>query len=197
MTSHIHSHPMILALDSHWEPHRWITTDNAMEYEAKDLVQSHIGTDVIVYHGGISNATGEQSTLKTSTIIVLKGAPRANKGHRISTLTNRSLFRRDMCICAYCQQEFDEHDLTRDHIIPRAQGGKDLWMNVVASCYGCNNAKGDRTPKEAGIQLAYVPYVPCKAEYMLLMNRRVLTDQMELLVSRIRNKDSRILKKAA
>jgi 5-methylcytosine-specific restriction endonuclease McrA len=32
---------------------------------------------------------------------------------------------------------------TRDHLIPRSQGGKRNTDNIVAACYGCNNRRGD------------------------------------------------------
>lgn len=32
---------------------------------------------------------------------------------------------------------------TRDHLIPRSQGGKRNTENIVAACYGCNNRRGD------------------------------------------------------
>ncbi|MBL8845210.1 MAG: HNH endonuclease [Hyphomicrobium zavarzinii] len=32
---------------------------------------------------------------------------------------------------------------TRDHLIPRSQGGKRNADNIVAVCYGCNNRRGD------------------------------------------------------
>src|ERR1700688_1813637 len=99
MVQHIHNSAMILTLDSHWEPHRWITLNNAMEYEAKDLVQNRLGQKIFVYHGGISGLTGQQSTLETSSIIVLRGAPKATR-HKTPTLTNKALFRRDCGVCA-------------------------------------------------------------------------------------------------
>ena len=34
------------------------------------------------------------------------------------------------------------HDLTFDHVIPRSQGGKTNWTNVVAACRPCNFKKG-------------------------------------------------------
>jgi uncharacterized protein YllA (UPF0747 family) len=38
----------------------------------------------------------------------------------------------------------------------------------------------------------YVPYVPCKAEHMILKNRHIKADQMEFLLERVKNKKSRI-----
>lgn len=50
--------------------------------------------------------------------------------------------------------------MTIDHIIPKARGGEDSWMNLVAACLPCNNRKGDRTPNEAVMQLLVKPYHP-------------------------------------
>jgi 5-methylcytosine-specific restriction endonuclease McrA len=44
-----------------------------------------------------------------------------------------------------------------DHVIPRSRGGASTWENLVASCFACNNKKGDRTPGEAGMTLAKQP----------------------------------------
>jgi hypothetical protein len=71
--------------------------------------------------------------------------------------------------------------LTRDHITPLSRGGKDTWMNVVTACRHCNGLKRNRTPEEAGTELLYAPYVPNKAEYLILTNRRIFVDQMEFL----------------
>lgn len=35
---------------------------------------------------------------------------------------------------------------TVDHVIPRARGGLDSICNMVAMCWRCNNAKGDKPP---------------------------------------------------
>jgi hypothetical protein len=54
-------------------------------------------------------------------------------------------------------------------------------MNVVTACRPCNQQKSGRTPEQARIQLMYAPYVPNKAEYLILSNRRILADQMDFL----------------
>src|SRR5947207_623125 len=53
--------------------------------------------------------------------------------------------------------------------------------NLVAACRHCNGHKRNRIPEESGMQLLYAPYVPNKAEYLILTNRRILADQMEFL----------------
>ena len=38
-----------------------------------------------------------------------------------------------------------------------------------------------RTPEEAHMQLLYAPYIPNRAEFLILANRRILADEMEFL----------------
>jgi hypothetical protein len=54
-------------------------------------------------------------------------------------------------------------------------------MNVVTACRQCNGHKRNRLPQEAGMELLYAPYIPNKAEYLILTNRRIYADQMEFL----------------
>lgn len=193
----------ILTLDANWMPHRWVTVQEGIIYEAKGLVAEHLGQDIYVYHGG-HNRHGQQSILKTNSIIVVTGAPNARK-YKEPALTNEYLFTRDRHVCAYCGGIFKDSLLTRDHIMPISRGGKDRWMNVVTSCKKCNNLKGDTAPGEKlpngmvspqgtkTMDPLYVPYVPCKAEHMILKNRKIKADQMEFLLSRIENRQSRLL----
>jgi 5-methylcytosine-specific restriction endonuclease McrA len=58
-------------------------------------------------------------------------------------------------------------------------------MNVVTACRGCNQRKSGRTPEEARMQLLYAPYVPNKAEYLILSNRQILADQMDFLAQHV------------
>lgn len=67
---------------------------------------------------------------------------------------------RDKCICQYCEGSFPTEDLTIDHVVPKAQGGKTCWENVVAACFRCNQKKGGRTPEQAGMTLLRKPVKP-------------------------------------
>lgn len=185
--------PLILQLDAAGNPARWINYEQAAFYYAKELVAWSIGENGMRLLGGTSRATGMRSFLDLSTIIAVRGELGDKQLFRTPTLTNRSLFRRDQHICAYCGEEFSPAELTRDHITPRSRGGKDVWTNVVASCASCNKHKGNAPiPEDAGMKLLFIPYAPNRSEYLLLMNRNVLADQMEFLKSRV-SKESRIL----
>jgi hypothetical protein len=189
--------PLILTLDNHGVPHRWVTWQQACFYYAKNLVAWTIGDRAFTFYGGISRATGTRSSITAHSIIAIKGKAMAMKGFsQVPPLNNRELFRRDRHVCAYCGGEFNFLRLTRDHIKPVSRGGGDNWMNVVTSCRHCNGVKRNRMPEEAGLELLYAPYIPNKAEYLILTNRRILSDQMEFLVQHV-SSHSRVLNLAA
>jgi 5-methylcytosine-specific restriction endonuclease McrA len=184
--------PLILQLDAQGQPTKWITWQDAVVYYAKDLVSWEVGTFDNTIFGGNNRITGKQSSIKTSSIIAVKGAVNGKKRRREPTLNNKELFGRDRHICAYCITQFSDSKLTRDHVIPTSRNGKNIWMNVVTACKRCNQKKNDRTPEEANMPLAYLPYVPSRAEHLILQNRNILTDQMDFLLSFVDEK-SRLL----
>ncbi len=137
--------PLILSLDAHGVPHRWISWQQACFYYAKNLVAWTMGDETFTYYGGISRLTGERSSITAHSIIAIKGKALAAKGfHQVPPLNNRELFRRDRHMCAYCGGEFSYFRLTRDHITPLSRGGRDTWMNVVTACRHCNGSKRNR-----------------------------------------------------
>ena len=71
-----------------------------------------------------------------------------------------NVFARDHFICQYCAVQRPRWDLNLDHVVPRAQGGRTTWENVVCSCIACNRRKGGRTPDQAGLRLQRKPSRP-------------------------------------
>jgi 5-methylcytosine-specific restriction endonuclease McrA len=51
-------------------------------------------------------------------------------------------------ICHYCGRRFPARELTMDHVVPIARGGKTTKGNVVACCKECNTRKKARMPME-------------------------------------------------
>lgn len=179
------AHPLILQLDCVGNPCDWITYEDAAYYYAKDLIAwtpSDVGFTI---YGGTNRSTCTRSFLDMSTIIAVKGELNTKYLNRVPSLTNRALFRRDLHMCAYCGQVFTHDKLTRDHIIPKARQGKDVWTNVVTACGGCNKAKDDKLLHETDMELLYLPYAPNRSEYLILMNRNILEDQMEFLKAKL------------
>jgi len=75
-------------------------------------------------------------------------------------LNRRNIFARDRNTCQYCGDQFATSELSLDHILPRSQGGKSSWKNLVCCCVRCNTRKGGRTPVQAGIRLIRQPVRP-------------------------------------
>ena len=50
--------------------------------------------------------------------------------------------------CYYCGNETPMDELTMDHIVPLARGGRSTKNNLVASCKECNNLKKTMLPME-------------------------------------------------
>jgi 5-methylcytosine-specific restriction endonuclease McrA len=71
-----------------------------------------------------------------------------------------NIYARDQYMCQYCGSAFPTGELTFDHVIPVAQGGRKDWENIVTCCITCNRQKGGRTPAEAGMRLVRHPRRP-------------------------------------
>ena len=71
--------------------------------------------------------------------------------------TRFNLFQRDKFTCQYCG---DTRELTFDHVVPRAQGGRTTWENVATACAPCTLRKGGRTPLQAHMGLFHRPFRP-------------------------------------
>jgi 5-methylcytosine-specific restriction endonuclease McrA len=72
---------------------------------------------------------------------------------RVAKFNRRNIFARDRRRCQYCGKRFPMPELSIDHVVPRSQGGRSTWTNVVCACVACNKAKGGQTPEQAGMRL--------------------------------------------
>jgi 5-methylcytosine-specific restriction endonuclease McrA len=66
--------------------------------------------------------------------------------------------RRASGICHYCKRKFQPRELTMDHVIPLARGGRSEKFNLVPCCKECNTRKKNMLPVEW-------------AEYMALLEK--------------------------
>jgi 5-methylcytosine-specific restriction endonuclease McrA len=83
-------------------------------------------------------------------------------------LSRRNIYARDNNTCQYCGKKLPTTDLNIDHIVPKCQGGRTTWTNVVCSCFKCNQKKGGSTPKQAGMKLIRKPVKPKHNPTMLI-----------------------------
>lgn len=80
----------------------------------------------------------------------------------------RNLYARDQNRCQYCGKRYTTTELSLDHVVPRSQGGKTTWDNVVCACLKCNVRKGGRTPAQAGMHLIAVPRRPQRSPVLTI-----------------------------
>ena len=56
--------------------------------------------------------------------------------------------KRSSGICFYCGGKFRVDELTMDHLIPLARGGRSVRGNIVPACKDCNSRKKYLLPTE-------------------------------------------------
>ncbi|MDQ3495605.1 MAG: HNH endonuclease [Pseudomonadota bacterium] len=171
----------LLSLDAHGRVLDWMSWQDATTLYVRDAVAWTLGEPCLSVHGGTSRRTGEQSVVELHPIVAARGHARAHALNPTPALTNVALFARDQQLCLYCGRDCSRQQLTRDHVKPLSQGGRDIWENVVSACFHCNSRKGGRTPQQASMPLLAVPYRPSWVEHLILSNRNILADQMAFL----------------
>ncbi len=176
----------VLRTDVSGMPLEWVDYRDAVRLYHCGRVAYACGSLLFTLHGGICARTGRRSVVDVNSIIATHGNTHIMgkvRADYVPPLSNHALFRRDASLCLYCGQTFSDGDLSRDHVTPLSQGGKDDWPNVVTACRRCNNHKANMTPENAGMQLLAIPFTPNYAEYIYLKGRRVMADQMGYLLA--------------
>ena len=116
-------------------------------------------------------------TFPLPTSIVLKHFVKGRMVFRTKALlTQRNLFIRDQYTCQYCgrnkQQLKSSEFLTRDHVLPRHIGGRDIWENVVTCCNSCNNKKAYHLLEDINMTLLKIPTAPTIFELWTRQQKR-------------------------
>jgi 5-methylcytosine-specific restriction endonuclease McrA len=106
------------------------------EYQSKEIpIEPLIKTQE---EAPVSKTTGEDNAMVSQpdaqTTIRPKRIP-------ISKQLRFEVFKRDKFTCQYCGRSAPDAILNVDHIIPVSQGGTNDIMNLITSCFDCNNGK--------------------------------------------------------
>ena len=80
--------------------------------------------------------------------------------NRVVKFSRDNVFLRDEGKCQYCSKQLTKQNFTLDHIVPVSQGGKKVWQNIVTCCIACNQRKGNKSVKQAGMKLQKNPIIP-------------------------------------
>ena len=66
----------------------------------------------------------------------------------------RAIHSRERGLCFYCLRSLTVLVRTIDHVVPRAQSGRNTYRNLVSCCRDCNSKKG-QTPAEDFLRSLY------------------------------------------
>jgi len=87
--------------------------------------------------------------------------------------SRNNIFLRDDYKCQYCGKNFSAIGLTFDHYVPRAEGGKTNWGNIITACRKCNHIKGTQNRRRWKARRA--PYIPDFYELEGKAKKRTIT----------------------
>jgi 5-methylcytosine-specific restriction endonuclease McrA len=141
----------VLLLTQSFVPHKVVPWERAvtMVYTGKaEVVET---TDEVIYK------SGPRTILMPSVVRLLKGISGMKRAVKFSRI---NVFTRDGFRCCYCGSPKKTGELNYDHVVPRDQGGRTVWENIVAACYPCNSRKANKTPEQAGMKLLRRPNKP-------------------------------------
>ena len=136
----------VLTLNASYEPLRIVSMKKAMTLLTKGVAVVEVPTDILIHRG---------LGIYAPSVIRLRNY--ANVPHKRPIPSRKNIFVRDGYKCLYCGAKAPRVVLELEHVIPKSKGGPNTWDNLVASCHGCNQKKGDKTPEEAGMKLIHRP----------------------------------------
>jgi hypothetical protein len=140
-----------LLLNSNYQILHFITERKALKLFLKGKVDILSDwEDIDIYYG--SSKIKLPATLRMKYYI--------NKRYKQLIFSKKAVLKRDHYNCQYCLKHLKPGQATVDHLLPKSMGGLSLFTNCVASCYDCNNKKGNRTPEQAGMELITLPTAP-------------------------------------
>lgn len=149
-----------LVLDVGYVPHRIVSWQRAVEliFGGKvQIVESYDEKLMTDDQANRAQANGWTVVLKIPAVVRLLSQVSRKKVVRFSRM---NVLTRDNWTCQYCGKKLPTSKLNYDHVIPRSQGGKTVWENIVTSCYDCNSKKENKTPQQARMKLLRQPVRP-------------------------------------
>lgn len=136
-----------LVLDQSYRPINAVEWGRAVGYIVRDRADVLEEYDVMIH-----------PWMQMPAVVRLRDVQRRDK-QRVK-FSRVNVLSRDRFRCQYCGRKLPTAELTYDHVVPRAQGGKTVWENIVACCVPCNSAKANRTPAQADMKLLHKPERP-------------------------------------
>lgn len=135
----------------------------------------------------------ERTSHALPSVLVLRNLVRTRRRRAIFDVPEKAMvFARDAFTCQYCGCRVSLRTGTRDHVIPRSHGGRDVLGNVVTACAPCNLRKDDQTPAEAGMHLKALPRALSDEEKLGCLLRSVRSDERTAWMTALRRHGIRL-----
>lgn len=142
---------IVLFLDNDWQPLR-------VEPWTRAITDLFLGKIEVIEYSRDRAIKGIGRDYPMPAVVrLLRRFRRDRQAIRFSRL---NIYTRDRFTCQYCGVQLLAEDLTFDHVVPRAAGGRTAWDNIVTACVPCNSRKGSRTPQQASMTLLRKPVKP-------------------------------------
>jgi 5-methylcytosine-specific restriction endonuclease McrA len=144
--------PKVLVLNASFEPLRIISWYRAIRLLLAQKVEVVDSYEILIHSPSLS--------LRLPSVLRMKRYVSKKRLTRVPRFSRQHVFLRDSHQCQYCFISYTSKELTLDHVVPVARGGKKTWSNIVTCCKVCNQKKGAQTPKEAGFAKFKYPREP-------------------------------------
>jgi 5-methylcytosine-specific restriction endonuclease McrA len=142
---------IVLFLDSDWQPLR-------VEPWTRAIADLFLGKIEVIEYSRDRTIKGVGRDYPMPAVVrLLRRFRRDRQAIKFSRL---NIYTRDRFTCQYCGMQLLAEDLTFDHVVPRAAGGRTAWDNIVTACVPCNARKANRTPQQAAMSLLRKPAKP-------------------------------------
>jgi len=142
---------IVLFLDSDWQPLR-------VEPWTRAITDLFLGKIEVIEYSRDHTIRGVTRDYPMPAVVrLLRRFRRDRQAIKFSRL---NIYTRDRFTCQYCGTQLCAEDLTFDHVVPRAAGGRTAWDNIVTACVPCNSRKANRTPQQASMLLLRKPAKP-------------------------------------
>jgi len=143
-----HFGPAVIAVDRNYVPMMEITRRKAIRAVAA-------GRAFVLDPASLERSEGFERPMS---LIIYPSAQACAETKLLMGRIERRVLKRDHYVCQY--EGCHSRATTVDHVLPICQGGRATWQNLVAACLACNQAKGGRTPEQAGMRLKRIPRGP-------------------------------------